>query len=215
MKGLQSCGKLAAITFLIALWAFGQTKNTDKLPDFSATEVKTGTAWKVHRSGSKLRVEPSSATATIYVPDQDKVYNLFISPQKTTCVVLKTAQSHAMPSPLKLAYGPNTIRSAAAAKEVVDGHTCTVLDAITTLPDGNKIKSRIWEADDLKGVPLRIDLYSDRGTTTTTYRDVVVGTPDPSLFKVPAKCTPHEKTYEMAPESKQLSGKKPSDQKSQ
>ncbi len=183
------------------------------LPDFSATEIRGSIRWKIHHSGSRLRVDPSSAGATIWAPDEDKVYNLLILPEKTTCVVMKTAQAQMMRSPLQLVYGPNTTRNAAAAKEVVDGHTCTVLDGVTTLPDGNKFNSKIWAADDLKGVPLRIDVYSDRGTVTATYRDVVVGTPDPALFTLPSKCIPQEKTYQVAPRSSQLPGKQPTDQK--
>ncbi|HUM03835.1 MAG TPA: hypothetical protein VLT90_00140 [Terriglobales bacterium] len=183
------------------------------LPDFSATEVKSSLSWKIHRSGSKLRVEPSPVTATIYVPEEDKVFNLFIFPEKTTCVVLKTAQAKMMRSPLQVVYGPNTRRTPREAKEVVEGHTCTVLDAVTTLPDHSEAISKIWAADDLKGVPVRIDMTTGRSTMTTTYRDIVLGPPDPALFKLPAKCTPHEKTYQVAPESQQVPGKVPSDQK--
>lgn len=215
MKRAKAIIKLTAILALAMPATAVNAQDPLGLPDFSATEVKARMNWKIHHSGSKLRVEPSAATATIFVPDEDKVYNLFIAPEKTSCVVMKTAQAQMMRSPLLLVYGPNTKRTPAAAKEVVDGHSCTVLDAVTTLPDGNRINSRIWAADDLKGVPLRIDVSFDRGAITTTYRDIVVGTPAPALFKLPAKCTPHEKTYEIAPESKQLPGKKAADQKPQ
>jgi hypothetical protein len=179
------------------------------LPDFSATEIRGSIRWKIHHSGSRLRVDPSSAGATIWAPDEDKVYNLLILPEKTTCVVMKTAQAKMMRSPVQLVYGPNTTRTPSAAKEVVDGHTCTVLEGYTTSPDGNKFNSKIWAADDLKGVPLRIDIYSDRGIVTATYHDVVVGTPDPALFKLPSKCIPPEKTYQVAPKSNQLPAKQP------
>ena len=174
------------------------------LPDFSATETRGSIKWKIYHSGSKLRVEPSSAAATIWAPEEDNVYNLLILPEKTTCVVMKTAQAQMIRSPLQLVYGSNTTRTPLAAKEVVDGHTCTVLEGYTTSPDGNKFNSKIWAADDLKGVPLRIDVYSDRGAVKATYRDVVVGTPDPALFKLPSKCIPPEKTYQVAPKSNQL-----------
>ena len=183
------------------------------LPDFSATEIRGSMHWKIHRSGSKLRVDPSSAGATIYVPEEDKVYNLLILPEKTTCVVMKTAQAKLMRSPVQLVYGPNTTRTPTAAKEVVDGHTCTVLDGYTVSPDGKKFNSKIWAADDLKGVPLRIDIYTDPGIVTATYHDVVVGTPDPALFKLPSKCIPPEKTYQVAPKSSQLPVKPPTDKK--
>lgn len=183
------------------------------LPDFAATEMRGGLKWKMYRSGSKLRIEPSSAAATIYAPEEDKIYDLLILPAGTSCVVMKTAQSHLMKSPLQVVYVPNTTTKPAAAKEVVEGHTCTVLEGVTTLPNGSTFKSKIWAADDLKGVPLRISVYSESGIVTATYHDVVVGTPDPALFTLPSKCTPLEKMYQAAPDSAQLPGKQPTDQK--
>jgi hypothetical protein len=183
------------------------------LPDFTATEIKGSMRWKIEHSGSKLRVDASSAGATIYAPEEDKVYNLLILPEKTTCVVMKTAEAKMMRSPVQLVYGPNTTRTPTAAKEVVDGHTCTVLDGYTISPDGNKFNSKIWAADDLNGVPLRIDIYTDRAIVTATYHDVVIGTPDPALFKMPSKCIPQEKTYQVAPKNRQLPYKPPTDKK--
>lgn len=183
------------------------------LPDFTATEIRGSMRWKIEHSGSKLRVDPSSAGATIWAPEEDKVYNLLILPEKTTCVVMKTAEAKMMRSPVQLVYGPNTTRTPTAAKEVVDGHTCTVLDGYTISPDGNKFNSKIWAADDLKGIPLRIDIYTDRAIVTATYHDVVVGAPDPALFKLPTKCIPPEKTYQVAPKSSQLPVKPLTDKK--
>ncbi|HSZ63103.1 MAG TPA: hypothetical protein VK828_14970 [Terriglobales bacterium] len=202
---------VACLLLACSLPFFAQEQEKDKkatasakLPDFSATEIRGSLKWKIYHSGSRLRVEPSSAAATIWAPDEDNVYNLLILPEKTTCVVMKTAQAQMVRSPLQLVYGSNTTKAPAAAKEVVDGHTCTVLDGVTTLANGNTFRSKIWAADDLKGVPLRIDVYSEPGVVTTAYRDVVLGTPDPALFKLPGKCTPQEKTYQIAPKSNQL-----------
>jgi len=184
------------------------------LPDFSATEMRGKMKWKIYHSGSKLRVDASPASAAIYAPEEDKIYDLLILPAGTSCVVMKSAQSHTMKGPLQVVYVPNTTIKPTAAKEVVDGHTCTVLEGVTTLPSGGgTFKSKIWAADDLKGVPLRIGVYSGKGIVTATYQDVVVGPPDPALFTLPSKCTPLEKIYQVAPASAQLPGKQPTDQK--
>jgi hypothetical protein len=182
------------------------------LPDFSATEVRGAVVWKVYHSGSKLRADLSPAAAAIWAPEEDKVYHLLLLPKNPTCVVMKSAQSQMLRSPLQLVYGPNTTKTASPVKEVVDGHTCTVLDAVTTSPDG-EITARIWTADDLKGVPLRIDLHTHTGTLTAMYRDVVVGTPETSLFVPPMKCIPPEKTYQVAPGSKPPPRPSPTDKK--
>jgi hypothetical protein len=208
--------KIASL--LLVTWigtGFAQDKKEPawaNLPDFSATEVRGSLHWKIHHSGAKLRVDPSPAAATIWAPEEDKVYNLLLLREKTTCIVMKTADAKMMRSPFQVAYGPNTVRTATTEKKTLDGHICTVLDGVTTLPDG-KIDSKIWTADDLKGVPLRIDLYSDIGTVTASYRDVVVGTPEANLFALPGKCIPPDKTYQLAPGSAPIPNKTSTEQK--
>jgi hypothetical protein len=195
---------------------FAQDKNESTwtgLPDFSATEVRGALSWKIHHSGSKLRVDASPAAATIWAPEEDKVYNLLLLPTKSTCVVMKTSEAKVMRSPFQVAYGPNSARTASTEKKTLDGHVCTMLDGVTTVP-GGKVNSKIWAADDLKGIPLRIDLLSDTASTVTAvYRDVVIGAPDASLFALPGKCIPPQKTYQLAPGSKPIQDQSPTDQK--
>lgn len=210
---LRNTAALLLVTLIAT--GFAQDKKEPaygNLPDFSATESRGSVSWKIHHSGSKLRVDPSPAGATIWAPEEDKVYRLFLFHERTTCIVMKTAQAKMMRSPLQVVYGPNTTRTASTAKEVVDGHTCTVLDGVTSLPHG-KVNSKIWAADDLKGVPLRIDLYTDAGKVTAIYRDVVVGTPEPGLFTLPSKCIPPEKAGQLAPGSGPLPSQSSVDQK--
>lgn len=181
------------------------------LPDFSATEIRGSLSWKIHHSGSKLRVEASSAFAAVYLPDEDKVYHLLILPGRTTCIEMKTAQSRMMPSALQLAYGSNADKKQ-TGKEVVDGHPATVQEGTTTGPMGESARFKIWTADDLRGVPLRIELYLDRGIMQASYQDITLGSPDPGLFKSPVKCIPPEKMYQVAPASAPPPPQKPTHQ---
>jgi hypothetical protein len=183
------------------------------LPDFSATEVRGAIHWNIHHSGSKLRVDASSAAATIWDPDEDRVYNLLLLPERKTCVVMKTAEAKVMRTPFQLAYGPNTIRTATAEKVTIDGHVCTLVTGVTTLAKGT-INSKIWTADDLQGVPLEIDLVSGEpgGSEIAFYKNVVVG-PQESFFVLPGKCIPPEKTYQVAPSKRPLPNQSNGDQK--
>ncbi len=144
-------------------------------------------------------MEPSSASATIWAPEEDKVYNLLIFPEKTNCIVMKTSQAQMMRSPLQLVYGANTTFKPTGNKEDVDGHSCSVIEGITTASDGTTFNSKIWAADDLKGVPLRINIYAGLRVVTATYHDVVAGKPNAALFTPPNNCIPPEKTYQVAP----------------
>jgi hypothetical protein len=209
------------VVLLICAAGFAQDQKKEpkreawaNLPDFSATEARGSLNWKVYHSGSMLRVQPSSTAATIWAPDEDKVYHLIIL-ERTTCVVMKTEQAKMVRSPLQLIYASETSLTPTSKKDVVDGHTCTVLEGTSTVSD-TKIKSKVWAADDLNGVPLRIDLYSENRVQSTLYRDVVLGTPASALFTLPSKCIPPEKTYQLAPGSSpppSATGQKPVDNK--
>jgi hypothetical protein len=70
-------------------------------------------------------------------------------------------------------------------------------------PDGKTVESRVWEAEDLKGIPVKIESHIDGVTLRASYRDIVIGTPDEGLLRVPDQCTPFEKMSQVA-ESKVL-----------
>ena len=166
-------------------------------PDFSATQVfqskKADMAMKVYRSGSSVRLERNGAMSTLYVPAQKKVYNFTVYPDKSRqCVSMKPEQAKMLPSPLELLQG-KIVKRTPADDEVVDGHTCKVENVVVTQPDGKTIESKVWEAQDLKGIPVKIESYIESITLRAVYRDIVIGPPAEALFAVPEKCTPFEK----------------------
>jgi len=168
-----------------------------KFSDFSATQVfhtsKYDISMKVYRSGSSVRVERTSAIATLYMPASNSVYNLTEYPDGShQCVVMRPDQAKMLPSPLELLNGTKVKRSSAGT-EVVDGHKCTVEIASVTRSDGKTIESKVWEAEDLDGVPVKIESQLAEAKLTAIYRDIVLGTPDKALFTPPSKCTPYEK----------------------
>ncbi|HWT77329.1 MAG TPA: hypothetical protein VN648_00780, partial [Candidatus Methylomirabilis sp.] len=128
-------------------------------PDFSAMQVfqsqKADLTMKVHRSGSSVRVERSAAISTLYVPASSKVYSLTIYPDNSrTCVAMKPEQARMLPSPLELIQGRFEKRTPVGS-EVVEGHTCKVEDVSVVGADGKTVESRVWEAEDLKGIPVK------------------------------------------------------------
>ncbi len=164
-------------------------------PDFSATQVfhfaTYDMSMKVYRSGSSVRMERSAAWSTLYTPF--KIYNLTSYPDGShQCVVLRPDQVKMLPSPLELLNGTKVERTP-ADKEVVEGHTCKVENVVVTRPDGKIIHAKVWEAEDLKGAPVKIEAQMTAGTFSAVYHDIVLGTPDKALFTAPDKCTPYEK----------------------
>jgi hypothetical protein len=174
-----------------------------KFPDYSATQVfhsaKYDISMKVYRSGSSVRVERSAAMATLYVNTSNKVYDLTVYPDGSRqCVAMRPDQAKMMPSPLELLNGTKVKRTLApAGKEVVEGHMCKVEIAQVTRADGKIIESKVWEAEDLNGVPVKIESQLPETKVTAIYRDIVWGSPDKALLAPPNKCIPYEKMGEV------------------
>jgi hypothetical protein len=197
-------------SFVIALllgWLtqFGdvvQAQDSWTFPNFSATQVfsshRADMTMKIYRSGSSVRVERSGAISTLYVPASSQVFNLTVYPDNThQCVAMKPDQAKMLPSPLELILG-QIVKRTPAGSEVVDGHSSKIEDVTVIEPDGKTVESRVWEAEDLKGIPVKIESHLDGVTLRATYRDVVIGPPDETLFRVPDRCIPFEKMGQVA-----------------
>jgi hypothetical protein len=203
MTRSRMAGKIGGLTALLWCALAGLAQNAERawdFPDFSATQVFAGAmrvSMKVYRRGSMVRVERSKAWSTLYDPANSKAYNLTSYPDGSQqCVVMKTSEARMIPSPLDLLNG-SSVKRTAEGTETVEGHSCRVEKAVVTRPDGKIIESRVWEADDLKGVPVKIESQMDGGKLAAFYRDVVLETPDKALFEVPGRCTPIEKMGEV------------------
>jgi len=106
-------------------------------------------------------------------------------------------QARMLPSPLELIQG-RIVKRTVGGSETVEGHTTKVEDVTVIEPDGKTVESRVWEAVDLHGIPVKIESHIDQVTLRAVYRDIVIGAPDRDLFTVPDRCTPFEKMGQVA-----------------
>jgi hypothetical protein len=170
------------------------------LPDFAATEAVEmrgrDTTAKVYRSNLDFRTDPSPEIGVIYIGATRTMYRLMF--HGTQCVETANVPMRALSSPLQLVAGAVVTAQTAG---VLDGHPCKIQDAEITA-DGKTIRFKLWEAQDLQGAPIKIEMRTERGQSSTTYRDIVVGTPDAGLFAPPKNCVPFAKTYQIAPSNK-------------
>lgn len=192
--------------FLFAVFAlacgfllYGQ--DSLQFPDFSATQSfdsRNGSmSMKIYHSGSSVRVERSAALSTLYVPVEGKVYNLTSYPDHSRqCVAMQPEQAKMLPSPLELLQG-TIVKRSPDGTEKVGGHPCNIEKVVVTRSDGNTIASRVWEAQDLNGVPVKIESRVGDITLSAVYSDISLETPDRGLFTIPEKCTPLEKMGEV------------------
>jgi len=192
---------IAAIAVAIASTSGAQTSSF--LPDFSATEVTYVTGReitsKVYLSGVNFRSEPMPGVASIYLTGSHKLYRTMS--HGTGCFKITGSAPHQVISPLRPLFGVK-VQRASSGTEVIDGHPFKVENVEVTAAGGKTTRLKLWEATDLKGAPVRIEAHTPRGEFTTTYRDIVVGTPDAALFTPPKNCVPFEKTYEIVPPGK-------------
>ena len=173
-----------------------------KFPDFSATQVfpsrRADISMQVYRSGSSVRVDRSGAMSTLYVTAPSQIYNLTTYPDHSRqCVSLKADQARMLPSPLELIQG-KILRRTAVGEEEIDGHRTKIEDVVVLRPGGKTIESRIWEAEDLHGIPVKIESDLDGLKLQAVYRDIVVGVPERALFAIPERCTAFEKMGQIA-----------------
>jgi hypothetical protein len=173
------------------------------LPDYSATEVAhvrgREIAYKIYHSGSNFRIDFSPELAVLYMPARDAVYRLMF--KSTQCIETQGTRPRPVSGPLQL-LAESKVKRAPIGTEVAEGHYCKVESVSTTAADGTMHQFKVWQATDLKGIPVRVDLQSGAGVVTTTYRDIKLATPDSALFTPPANCKPFEKTYQIAPPEK-------------
>lgn len=173
-----------------------------KFPDFSATQVfqghKSAMTMKVFLSGTSVRLDRTATISTLYVTPTSKIYGLTTYPDNShQCVSMNPDQARMLPSPLEIIQG-RIVKRVSAGSEVVDGHPTKIEDVTVVGLDGKTIQSKVWEAEDLQGVPVKIDSYIEGVTLRAFYRDIVIGSPDKALFEVPSRCTPFEKMGQVA-----------------
>jgi hypothetical protein len=100
-------------------------------------------------------------------------------------------EARMLPSPLELLQGSDVKRTALGTA-VVEGHPCKLENVVVKRPDGKTIESKVWEAQDLRGIPVKIESHIGELTLSAVYRNISLETPDQNLFTVPEKCTPFE-----------------------
>jgi hypothetical protein len=152
--------------------------------DFSATEVVTSpngkaTSMKIYRLGDKMRSDmPGGKMHTLMLMGEGKIY--MIMPQM--CMQMPPRG----PEPLE---ETGTVVRKPVGSDTIDGHPTKIEEITVTPADGrNSVTMKAWEATDLKGLPVRVEMPSSRGTVRMEYKDVDLSPPPESLFTVPQGC---------------------------
>jgi hypothetical protein len=140
----------------------------------------------IYRSGNMLRMEgPEGRGYYLTNLNSHETYGISAGP------CMHDVHPYYRSSPFAASTPGAKIERVTAGKEIVNGHSCRieVVTVTSAKPGGQPLKMKIWEADDLKGFPIKIEV--DRAGTTKSiiqYKNVVLGPQDPTLFIHPNSC---------------------------
>ncbi|MFZ0419086.1 MAG: hypothetical protein WAM04_13390 [Candidatus Sulfotelmatobacter sp.] len=178
---------LGLFLLLLFLPVFAQAQNPyDTFKQFSATGVTSGKTgehtMKIYRSGDKMRTDMATTGYMIIDMSEHTAYMVM----NGMCMQMpKTADSEQ--NPFTQAQDA-TYERTPAGTDVVDGHPCKVENVTVTPRNGQPIKRKVWEAEDLKGFPIKSEMQTSKGTITMEYKDVSFSEPQASLFAHPENC---------------------------
>jgi len=163
----------------------------DQFKEFSAIMTGgplLGGDWEGHiyRSGNLMRMEGRAAARNYMITDLAKQETHGLA----TSGCLKFNYVYTRTFPFSVSGSDKKYERVPAGEETVDGHVCRVEDVIISFPKLHSSTTlRFWEAEDLQGFPVKIELRPKSGPyRITQYRNVVLGPQDPTLFIVPDKC---------------------------
>jgi hypothetical protein len=95
----------------------------------------------------------------------------------------------------------NLIETAAQARpEKIEGHRCKQQEVLVKTSDGGTAVFRVWQAADLKGLPVRISSVTTDLPTTLTFSRIRLGPPAGESFEPPAGFTKYDSPSAMIDE---------------
>ncbi len=138
---------------------------------------------KIYRSGDKMRTNMGEMGYVVMDLTEHSNYMVM----QGMCMQMNASRQQ---NPFAQASGA-TIERSAAGTDTVDGHSCKVENmTITSQSTGKVSKMKVWEADDLHGFPIKIEMQSEKGPITVQYKDISFDPPPASMFTHPDNCRP-------------------------
>ncbi len=192
---MQRFGWVVGLGLLLAVSVAAQGSGAANGPfgftDFSATMEMTGggrtvSGGKIYRAGSKMRTDMPQMGANSYI--------LMLLDEHQTFMVMPGGHCMQMPQQRAQAQHPNPfefrgkIERTPLGTGTVDGHPVKIEQVTVTPEHGEPTTMKVWEATDLHGFPVRVEMATARGPMTMEYKDVSLSPPPASLFTKPENC---------------------------
>jgi hypothetical protein len=139
----------------------------------------------IYRSGELMRMEDPDGPGYL-ITDLTKLESYGIS----TGPCIHDNHPYFRASPFAAARPGSSVERVAAGEDTLDGHSCRIEDITVSSPKtGSHLKMRFWEAEDLKGFPIKIEFRRPGARSSIIrYKNVVLGPQDRTLFIHPKSC---------------------------
>jgi hypothetical protein len=168
---------------------------------------------KIYRSGKLMRTdfEDQYRVTDIDVPITWVVFSK-TETKPETCARFDVADADTYPF-----WGLDNFRAErapaaepAGGKETVDGHACKIDHLTFVNSKGHPpvtMDMRLWEAEDLSGFPIKVEVHNSitNRTLTISYSDVSLQPPDRKLFVRPEKCGRTDRNIQTGTEPSKIS----------
>jgi hypothetical protein len=138
-----------------------------------------------------LRQMGMEKLVTVMLPDQKTVYFIYPALKVYVDKSLPAEESSVKVADIK-------IQKTKLADEALDGVACVKMKVVLSNAGAPTREAIVWEAAQLKGFPLKIQIVEDGKTLVISFRDVQLKAPDIKLFEPPAGFAKYDDFEKMA-----------------
>lgn len=144
---------------------------------------------------------PPNAAAQMKSMGFDRVVTISQPGKKAAYMIYPNLQSYIEITPPDSASAATNedskIEATGLGKETVDSHPCTKNKTVITDKQGTKHEFTVWNADDLKNFPIKIETEEQGIAMTMSYKNISFFKPEAALFNPPASYTRYDNVQEM------------------
>jgi len=127
----------------------------------------------------------------------DKMVFLKLPDKQAAYIVYPNLQSYCDMPAVNKDSNEGTVDKTELGNDTVETHPCTKSKLTFTDKDGRTSEALVWEATDLKNLPIQYQTVDKGQTTTTTFSDIKMGKPDAALFELPANYKKYDNMQQM------------------
>ncbi|HTD68424.1 MAG TPA: hypothetical protein VK846_18015 [Candidatus Limnocylindria bacterium] len=140
---------------------------------------------------------PPEASAMMKQAGMDKMVTIVRSDKKATVVSYPGLKSYAEVPFSETEVADAKIEITDAGKEDIDGHPCVKKKLAFADAKGRPQEAFVWQASDLKGFPLQIQMDQRKNTLILKFQQPKLEAPDASLFEMPAAYAKYNSLQEL------------------